>query len=179
MKKDYLPLSEALTVKVNESCIGLEDGVADIYEMVTEATASLLRFWFLQDFVDLRRGLNFHTGQRQSILNTIYAHEVLGKNSLKDLYKALAPDALVKDSLLSHISQSKYNHPKYCLKMATGTGKTWVLQALMIWQIINKLENPSDLRFTKNFLLVAPGLIVYDRLLDALKGKVKDGIRNH
>ncbi len=178
MKKEYLPLSEALTAKVNESCIGLEDGVADIYEMVTEATANLLRFWFLQDFVDLRRGLNFHTGQRQSILNTIYAHEVLGKTSLKDLYTTLAPDALVKDSLLTHVSQSKYNHPKYCLKMATGTGKTWVLQALMIWQIINKLENPSDIRFTKNFLLVAPGLIVYDRLLDALKGKVKDGVRN-
>ncbi|MEI2642174.1 MAG: DEAD/DEAH box helicase family protein [Candidatus Nanopelagicales bacterium] len=29
-------------------------------------------------------------------------------------------------------------HPKYCFKMATGTGKTWVLQALMIWQLLNK-----------------------------------------
>ena len=178
MKKDYLPLSEALTVKVNEVCIGLEDGVADIYEMVTESTANLLRFWFLQDFVDLRRGLNFHVGQKQALLNTIYAHEVLGAASLKDLYTTLAPEALLKDSLLTHVSKQKYNHPKYCLKMATGTGKTWVLQALMIWQIINKLSNPTDKRFTKNFLLVAPGLIVYDRLLDALKGKVKYGVRN-
>lgn len=178
MKKDYLPLSEGLTKKVNESCIGLEDGVADIYEMVTETTANLLRFWFLQDFVDLRKGLNFHVGQKQAILNTIFAHEVLGSKSLKELYTTVAPDALIKDGLLSHISQQKYSHPKYCLKMATGTGKTWVLQALMIWQIINKLDNPTDTRFTKNFLLVAPGLIVYDRLLDALKGKVNDGLRN-
>lgn len=178
MKKDYLPLADALTIKVNEVCIGLEDGVADIYELVTETTANLLRYWFLQDFVDLRRGLNFHVGQKQAILNTIYAHEVLGHTSLKDLYASVAPDALVKDSLLSHVSQQKYRHPKYCLKMATGTGKTWVLQALMIWQIVNKIENPTDRRFTKNFLLVAPGLIVYDRLLDALKGKVKDGVRN-
>jgi len=178
MKKDYLPLSESLTKKVNESCIGLEDGVADIYEMVTETTANLLRFWFLQDFMDLRKALNFHVGQKQAILNTIYAHEVLGAKSLKELYTNVAPDLLIKDGLLSHISQQKYSHPKYCLKMATGTGKTWVLQALMIWQIVNKIDNPSDTRFTRNFLLVAPGLIVYDRLLDALKGKVNDGSRN-
>lgn len=179
MKKDYLPLSEALTKKVKEVTIGLEDGVADIYEMVTEPTANLLRYWFLQDYVDLRRGLNFHAGQKQAILNAIYAHEVLGAKTLKDLYSEVAPDALVgKDGLLAQVSQLKHSHPKYCLKMATGTGKTWVLQALLIWQLINKLENPSDRRFTRNFLLVAPGLIVYDRLLDALKGKVKDGARN-
>ena len=178
MKKDYLPLSESITKKVVNVTVGLENGTADIYDMVTETTANLLRFWFLQDFVDLRRGLNFHIGQRQAILNVIYAHEVLGAKSLKDLYAEVAPDALLKDNLLTYLSQDKYNHPKYCLKMATGTGKTWVLQALMIWQLINKLDNPSDNRFTKNFLLVAPGLIVYDRLLDALKGKTKNGIRN-
>jgi len=178
MKKDYLPLSEALTAKVKSECIGLEEGVADIYERVSEPTANLLRHWFLQDFVDLRRGLNFHVGQKQALLNTIYAHEVLGAHSLKDLYSLVAPEALLKDGLLTHISQQKYDHPKYCLKMATGTGKTWVLQALMIWQIINKIESPKDSRYTKNFLLVAPGLIVYDRLLDALKGKVAEGVRN-
>jgi type III restriction enzyme len=178
MKKDYLPLSESLTLKVKEVTLGLEEGVADIYEMVTEPTANLLRHWFLQDFVDLRRGLNFHAGQKQSLLNTIYAHEVIGATSLKELYSTIAPEALLKDGLLTHVSQQKYEHPKYCLKMATGTGKTWVLQALMIWQLVNKFENPSDKRFTRNFLLVAPGLIVYDRLLDALKGKVQNGIRN-
>jgi type III restriction enzyme len=178
MKRDNLPLSDALTVKVNELCIGLETGVADLYEMVTEPTANLLRYWFLQDFVDLRGGLNFHIGQKQAILNTIYAHEVMGVTSLKQLYTEIAPDALTKDNLLTHISKEKYQHPKYCLKMATGTGKTWVLQGLLIWQLVNKIENPTDRRFTKNFLIVAPGLIVYDRLLDALKGKVKDGLRD-
>lgn len=54
MKRDNLPLSDALTNKVNELCIGLETGVADLYEMVTEPTANLLRYWFLHDFVDLR-----------------------------------------------------------------------------------------------------------------------------
>jgi len=66
--------------------------------------------------------------------------------------------------------------------MATGTGKTWVLQALMIWQLLNKTaalaEGIDDPRFTRQFLIVAPGLIVYDRLLDAFCGKQIAGVRD-
>jgi type III restriction enzyme len=64
--------------------------------------------------------------------------------------------------------------------MATCTGKTWVLQALLIWQLLNKnavlAEGLDDARFTRHFLVVAPGLIVYDRLLDAFCGKLQDGL---
>jgi type III restriction enzyme len=79
-------------------------------------------------------------GQRQAILNTIVAHEVLGAADLKDpLYRQAAPDALlVGQRVLHEVSQAKHGHPKYCMKMATGTGKTWVLQALMVWQLLNK-----------------------------------------
>jgi type III restriction enzyme len=56
--------------------------------------------------------------------------------------------------------------------MATGTGKTWVMQALLIWQYLNaKYEEKKSGRYTKNFLLIAPGIIVYERLLDAYLGK--------
>ena len=56
--------------------------------------------------------------------------------------------------------------------MATGTGKTWVMHALLIWQYLNaKNEKEKSGRFTKNFLMVAPGIIVYERLLDAYLGK--------
>jgi type III restriction enzyme len=62
--------------------------------------------------------------------------------------------------------------------MATGTGKTWVLQALLVWQLLNKTaaldEGRDDPRFTRRFLIVAPGLIVYERLLDAFLGKEKE-----
>ena len=62
--------------------------------------------------------------------------------------------------------------------MATGTGKTWVLQALMIWQVLNANRSPESGRYTKNFLIVAPGLIVYDQLLDAFMGKEREGKRD-
>ncbi len=53
---------------------------------------------------------------------------------------------------------------RMCLKMATGTGKTIVMAMLMAWQTLNKVDNPNDSRFSKNFLIMAPGLTVKSRL---------------
>ena len=129
---DPLALSTALTAKTKQFCLGLEHGAADILELVTPTTAELLHWWFGQDMVDARGGLNFHQGQKQAILNAIVAHEVLGAAHLKDLYQQVAPDALLVGTRLAEVSAPKHAHPKYCFKMATGTGKTWVLQALLI-----------------------------------------------
>jgi type III restriction enzyme len=171
-----LPLAAALTAKTNQLCIGLEDGAADIYDLVTLTTAELLRWWFLAD-ICATRPFNFHTGQRLAILNSIVAHEVLAAPNLQAFYQQVVPDALLEGGRLSEVAQTKHGHPKYCLKMATGTGKTWVMQALMIWSLLNKTaalaERIDDARFTRHFLVVAPGLIVYDRLLDALRGKLQ------
>ena len=176
-----LELANTLTAKTQQLCIGLADGVADIFELVTPTTAELLHWWFGEEACATRR-LNFYDGQRQAILNTIVAHEVLNATDLKSLYQAAAPDALLTGTRLIEVSQAKHNHPKYCLKMATGTGKTWILQALLIWQLLNKnaalAKSVDDARFTRHFLVVVPGLIVYDRLLDAFCGKLQDGLRN-
>lgn len=53
---------------------------------------------------------------------------------------------------------------RICSKMATGTGKTIVMGMFIAWQVLNKIAYPTDLRFSKNFLVVAPGLTVKDRL---------------
>lgn len=174
-----LALSAALTARTQQLCLGLEDGAADLLDLVTPTTAELLHWWFGQDMVDARAGLNFHAGQKQAILNAIVAHEVLGAVSLKDLYEKAAPNALLAGVRLAEVSAPKHAHPKYCFKMATGTGKTWVLQALMIWQLLNKnaalADGVDDARFTRQFMVVAPGLIVYERLLDAFCGKLIAG----
>lgn len=176
-----LELAKALTAKTQQLCIGLADGVADLSGLVTPTTAELLHWWFGEEAC-ATRSLNFHDGQRQAILNTIVAHEVFNAADLKSLYQAAAPDALLTGTRLTEVSQAKHNHPKYCLKMATGTGKTWVLQALLIWQVLNKnaalAAGMDDARFTRHFLVVAPGLIVYERLLDAFCGKLQEGLRD-
>ncbi len=174
-----LALSTALTAKTRQLCLGLESGVADILDMVTPTTAELLLWWFGEEMVLSRGGLNFHAGQKQAILNAIVAHEVLHSATLLDLYQQVAPEALLAGNRLHEVAQAKHAHPKYCFKMATGTGKTWVMQALMVWQLLNKTaalaEGVDDARFTRQFMVVAPGLIVYERLLDAFCGKLVAG----
>ena len=174
-----MALSAALTTRTQQLSLGLEHGAADLLELVTPTTAELLHWWFGQDMVDARGWMNFHAGQRQAILNAIVAHEVLGAATLKDLYAQVDPDALLAGTRLAEVSAGKHAHPKYCFKMATGTGKTWVLQALLIWQLLNKnaalAQGLDDARFTRQFMVVAPGLIVYERLLDAFCGKLIAG----
>jgi len=180
---DQLALSAGLTAKTNQTLPGPRIRAADILELVTPTTAELLLWWFGEDMVLARQGLNFHAGQKQAILNAIVAHEVLGRDhdnwTLLDLYQACAPDALLIGTRMNEVASAKHAHPKYCFKMATGTGKTWVMQALMVWQLFNKTaalaEGINDARFTRQFMVVAPGLIVYERLLDAFCGKLVAG----
>ena len=124
---NQLALAAALTQRTKQLCLGIEHGEAEILELVTPVTAELLRWWFAEDACQ-SRAFNFHAGQRQAILNTIVAHEVLDSPDLADLYRRVCPDALLQGDRLAEIGEGKHAHPKYCLKMATGTGKTWVLR---------------------------------------------------
>lgn len=162
-----LELAKRLSETVNDAW---ESG--ELLEQVTPTTQELLKFWFSEEYCSLRNR-NFHAGQRQAILNIIYLHEVMGVKNVLDYYQQLTPDLMpVVD--LGALSQQKYQMPKYAVKMATGTGKTWVMHALLLWQMLNaRHEDVKSGRFTKNFLIVAPGLIVYDRLLDAFCGRMQ------
>lgn len=147
-------------------------------EKVSPITQDLLNFWFDSAFSDMR-DINFHEGQKQAILNIIYLHEILNVKNVMDLYLKTDPEIL-SDMDIEDLHKDKYQHPMYAVKMATGTGKTWVLNAILIWQYLNanftdesfnNIDNNVCKSFSKNFLLVAPGLIVYNRLLDAFIGK--------
>jgi type III restriction enzyme len=48
--------------------------------------------------------------------------------------------------------------------MATGSGKTLVMAMVIAWHILNKVTYPQDPRFSRNVLVVAPGLTVRSRL---------------
>ena len=178
MAWNKLQLAKELTEHTNLACDGLEKGEAEILEKVSVVTAELLKWWFQQDYMDARQ-FNFHAGQRHAILNTIYAHEVLKCSSLYDLYQQIAPDVLLDNSgANTEVASPKNAYPKYCMKMATGTGKTWILQALLMWQVLNANRDGENKMFTRNFLIVTPGLIVYNRLLDAFLGKERGGKRD-
>ncbi len=149
----------------------------EMMSKVSPVTQDLLNFWFKEPHIDTRN-INFHEGQKQAILNVIYLHEILGTTSVEDVYQNINPELLLEIDAVE-LKKPKYELPKYAIKMATGTGKTWVMHALIIWQYLNaKYEEEKSGKYSKNFLLVAPGLIVYERLLDAFLGKEnEDGER--
>jgi type III restriction enzyme len=170
---EALALARCLSARTRHLCRGLDAGAARLLDLVTPTTAKLLRWWFGANACAARR-LNFHYGQRQAILNLIVAHEVLGPSTLPELYWRAAPDALLSGGRLAEISRHRDVYPKYCLSMSSGTGKTWVLQALLIWQLLNKTaalaQGYDDARFIRHFLIVAAGGAMHRRLRAALHG---------
>jgi type III restriction enzyme len=53
---------------------------------------------------------------------------------------------------------------RIALKLATGAGKTTVMAMLIAWQTINAVRKPTSNRYTRGFLVVAPGITIRDRL---------------
>ncbi len=53
---------------------------------------------------------------------------------------------------------------RLCAKMATGSGKTVVMAMVIAWHVLNKVTYRQDVRFSRNILVVAPGLTVKNRL---------------
>ena len=149
------------------------DGRGPMMAAVTPVTRALLKFWFTEPFT--ARELNFHAGQRQAILNVVYLHEVVRAGSPRAAYAAVAEGLLAEGggAVAAELAKPKYGYPKHLVKMATGTGKTWVMHALLVWQYLNAKFETGERSglWTKNFLFVAPGLIVYERLLDAFCGR--------
>ena len=52
---------------------------------------------------------------------------------------------------------------RYVMKMATGTGKTKVMGLTFVWSYFHKLYEPES-TLSRNFLVIAPNIIVLNRL---------------
>jgi type III restriction enzyme len=58
---------------------------------------------------------------------------------------------------------------RFVVKMATGTGKTKVLSLVLAWSFFHKLYEPES-GLARNFLVIAPNIIVLDRIYKDFKG---------
>src|SRR5688572_25383856 len=115
---DQFPLASALKSIVGEQIPDIVKGQPTaLLDDVTPVTAELLKYWFQEDFVQLRP-TNFHAGQRSAILHIIYAHEVLKAPNLEHLYRQIATDALLSGDTLGEVTRKQNDHPKYAAKMA-------------------------------------------------------------
>jgi type III restriction enzyme len=114
------------------------------YPGVTGITKRLLQHW--QD-PEERRDRRFFFCQLEAIETLIWLTE--------------APEA---DKTGIEIPGDGGDFIRWCCKMATGSGKTIVMAQLIAWNVLNKVANGKDTRFSKNVLVVAPGLTVRNRL---------------
>lgn len=127
---------------------------------VSDTTRSLLTWWFPKDGHRLGRGagraFRYHPFQREAIETLIYLYEVEGVRRQKALLETFVrrPDI----QLLQHD-----DFARYCLKMATGSGKTKVMSLAVAWQYLNAVVESRD-DFARTFLILAPNVIVYERL---------------
>ena len=167
-------LAGALTRRSRHLCQGLEDGQAPILDRVTPTTAALLRWWFGRAAGE-HHAPEFHPAQRQAILNTIIAHEVLAGIDLPDLYLKACPELLLESGLLGEITRPGHGHPQYGLVLAAGTATIQVLLALLAWQVLNATAGQDrggdDPRFSRHVLVVAPDLDGLERLHQVFLGR--------
>jgi len=122
------------------------------YWRVTPETARLLQHWRCHDF----SGIRPFFCQVEAVETAIWLTEVapqLGKAGQRFLNHLAHANAEANPELM-----------RLALKLATGAGKTTVMAMLIAWQTINAVRHPQSKRFTRGFLVVAPGLTIRDRL---------------
>lgn len=139
------------------------------YQGASLTSRALLEWWFGTDHLieqtDGRQSqFHYYFAQREAVESVIWLYDVRRARDKFDLMRFDASGA---------VSASMFDEawPRFVVKMATGAGKTKVLSLLIAWSYFHKLyENDSPL--SRNFLLIAPNIIVLDRLrtdFDGLK----------
>ncbi len=119
---------------------------------VTPETARLLQHWRHHKFSSIRPFFC----QVEAVETAIWLTEVapqIGKAGERFLTNLVNANREANPELM-----------RLALKLATGAGKTTVMAMLIAWQTVNAVRRPTSKKFTRGFLLVAPGLTIKDRL---------------
>ncbi len=159
------------------------------YPGASDVTRRLFEYWFEEDHdvPGFGSSFHYHFGQREAIETLAYVVEVAANRDAQELIrtfgqvkkKDLYSDTVVFETTMNGRRQIRRyveeldaegvqdlppeNLRRYAFKMATGSGKTWVMAMAIVWSYFHRKMVPdSDL--STNFLIVAPNVIVYQRL---------------
>lgn len=131
------------------------------YAGAANTSRALLRWWFeTEHLVEQADGsllpFRYYFAQREAVETVIWLHDVRRARDKFDLLRFDASGAV-------SIGMFDEDWPRYVVKMATGAGKTKVISLLIAWSFFHKLYEPES-ALARNFLLIAPNIIVLDRL---------------
>lgn len=127
------------------------------YKGTTATTKLLLNYWFATDHrTPSGATFAYYPAQRDAIETLVYLFEVERIRSHRDLVERYATVPGI------HVLQYD-DFARYAIKMATGSGKTKVISLAVAWQYFNAVAEGLD-DYARSFLLLAPNVIVFDRL---------------
>ena len=137
------------------------------YAGASATSQALLHWWFLEPHLLANAEGNleefrYFFAQREAIETIIYLLEVANVTDKFDLLRF--------DSS-GEVSANFFDETwlRLVIKMATGSGKTKVLSLVIAWCFFHKLYEPAS-PLARNFLLIAPNIIVLDRLARDFNG---------
>jgi len=137
------------------------------YEGATETSKTLLRWWFQNEHLIPKAdgsvfNFRYYFAQREAVETIVYLYDVVGAKDKHDLMR-----------YDSHGGVSASMFPedwlRLVVKMATGAGKTKVISLILTWCYFHKLYEP-DSALARNFLIIAPNIIVLDRIRTDFNG---------
>lgn len=161
----------------------------DGYPGASDVTHRLFSYWFEEDHEveGFPTPFRYHFCQREAIETLVYLVEIEKNRDCKKLIDAYAEVfqmdlldmSIEHQTTMDGARQIRRYVPeldsvglqdlppeklrRYAFKMATGSGKTWVMAMAVVWAHLHKkLVKGSDL--STNFLIIAPNVIVYQRL---------------
>lgn len=157
---------------------------------ISPTSLHLLQWWFDEThFFPDGEVMRYYFAQREAIETIIYLYEVKRLRDAAELVFAyMDPCAYADDlfttrkkieetaknervltrvvpetKLIAHQELPAPDHYRYAIKMATGSGKTLVMAMAVVWSFFHKKFEP-DSPLSKSFLVIAPNVIVFERL---------------
>lgn len=137
------------------------------YQGASPTSQALLRWWFAEphlvdDADGTSREFRYYFAQREAVETVVWLHDVRRARDKFDLMRFDASGAISSGMFPE-------DWPRYVCKMATGSGKTKVLSLLIAWSYFHRTYEP-DSTLARNALLIAPNIIVLDRLRQDFDG---------
>jgi type III restriction enzyme len=137
------------------------------YAGASATSKALLTWWFKEEHILYDKDgapytFRYYFSQREALETIVWLYEVAKVKDKYDLIRynstgVLSPQMFTEEWL------------RFVIKMATGAGKTKVMSLAIAWAYFHKLyEEGSNL--AKNFLLIAPNVIVFERIRNDFEG---------
>lgn len=166
----------------------VDDWRARGYTGASTVARRLFEYWFEEDHEvsGFNSPFRYYFGQREAIETLVYLFEIYDKSDTVDLIRAFAEirqadlwnaNVVFQTTMdgqrqirriVSEQETAVQDLPppdlrRYAFKMATGSGKTWVMAMAVVWSYFHKKFVPASTLST-NFLIIAPNIIVFERL---------------